>query len=241
MSSVDHPNVAKLVETFQDSKHAHLVVELCKGGDLLSRMVAYGGSLSEKRSAMVLQQILRGTRYLHQSSIAHRDLKPANVLFAHDGPVDGNTVKIIDFGLARKCAAGQLLATTVGTPLFVAPEVLAGMGYDKQCDTWSIGITAHVLLCGYPPFTGGSDRSVLSKVARGCFNFVPKHWAHISSNARALVSRLLCADPQRRPTASLALGDFWLKCQADAETAILPYRLANPLAGFKEILSGYLC
>eukprot|EP00959_Pyramimonas_sp_CCMP1952_P462287 9482997-Pyramimonas_sp.AAC.1 len=66
-------------------------------------------------------------------------LKPENVLFANDAPVPGNTVKIIDFGLAHPCAEGQVLATKVGTALYVAPEVLSGRGYDKQCDNWSIG------------------------------------------------------------------------------------------------------
>jgi calcium-dependent protein kinase len=182
---------------------------------------------------MVLQQVFRGTLYLHQCSLAHRDLKPENLLFANDAPVHGNTVKIIDFGLARTCTEGQVLETKVGTPIYVAPEVLAGRGYDKQCDIWSIGITAHVLLCGYPPFRGRSDESVLRKVARGRFDFVPKHWARVSSNGRALVSRLLSIDPQRRPTASLALGDDWLKYGADAERTIIPCSLVENLRRFK--------
>jgi len=233
MGSADHPNIAKLMETFQDGKYTYLVMELCRGGDLLSRMVACGGSLSEEYAAMVLQQIFRGTLYLHQCSIAHRDLKPGNLLFANDGPVRGNTLKIIDFGLARKFAAGEMLATKVGTPSFVAPEVLAGTGYDEQCDTWSIGVTAHVLLCGYPPFTGGSDQSVLKKVSRGRFSFVPRHWAPVSPNARALVSKLLCKDPQRRPTASLALSDDWLRCWADAERGTIPCGLVESLRRFR--------
>jgi calcium-dependent protein kinase len=233
MSSVDHPNIVKLVETFQDSRNTYLVVELCRGGELLSRMVAYGGSLSEQHASMVLQQIFRGTLYLHQCSIAHRDLKPENLLFASDAPVHGNTVKIIDFGFARTCTEGQVLTTKVGTPIFVAPEVLTGRGYGKQCDNWSIGIIAHVLLCGYPPFRGSSDQSVLRKVARGRFDFLPKHWARVSSNARALVSRLLSIDPQRRPTASLALGDDWLKYEADAEGAIISCGLVENLRRFK--------
>ncbi|CAK0804954.1 unnamed protein product [Prorocentrum cordatum] len=219
MNAVDHPNIVKLVETFQDSRNTYLVVELCRGGDLLSRMVAYGGSFSEQNTAMVLQQIFRGTLYLHQCSIAHRDLKPDNLLFANDVPVHGNTVKIIDFGLARTCNEGQILMTKVGTPIYVAPEVLAGRGYDKQCDNWSTGIVAHVLLCGYPPFRGRSDESILRKVARGRIDFVPKHWARVSPSAQALVSRLLSPDPWRRPTAALALRDDWLRhgAEADAE------------------------
>ncbi|CAK0804955.1 unnamed protein product [Prorocentrum cordatum] len=233
MNAVDHPNIVKLVETFQDSRNTYLVVELCRGGDLLSRMVAYGGSFSEQNTAMVLQQIFRGTLYLHQCSIAHRDLKPDNLLFANDVPVHGNTVKIIDFGLARTCNEGQILMTKVGTPIYVAPEVLAGRGYDKQCDNWSTGIVAHVLLCGYPPFRGRSDESILRKVARGRIDFVPKHWARVSPSAQALVSRLLSPDPWRRPTAALALRDDWLRhgAEADAERAILAARTREVSGG----------
>ncbi|CAK0811599.1 unnamed protein product, partial [Prorocentrum cordatum] len=233
MRSVDHPNVVKLLESFQDGRCTYLVVELCRGGHVLSRSMTKGRPFSERKAAVVLQQILRGTLYLHSRSIAHRDLKPDNLLFSSDAPVPDNTVKIIDFGLARQFAAGEVLMTTVGSPAYVAPEVLRGKGYDSQCDIWSLGVTAYLLACGQLPFSGKTQQDVLDRVAEGRPAFRPLHWRRVSARARLFVSGLLCSDPRARPAAAQALADAWLAPEAGEEAAGMPRDLLENLRRFK--------
>jgi len=231
MRSIDHPNIVKLVESFQDDESTYLVVELCQGGHLLSHLMTQGESFSEQK--MVLQQILRGTQYLHTHSIIHRDLKPENVLFSSGGPVSDNTVKIIDFGLSRKFVAGETIKTMVGSPVYAAPEVLNSNGYGSQCDVWSIGVIAYVLACGNLPFRGDTQRSLLDKVAEGRPVFLPSEWRQVSVQTRLFVSSLLYKNPRRRPTAAKALADVWLASRAGPEAASLPGGLVENLRRFK--------
>ncbi|CAK0844258.1 unnamed protein product [Prorocentrum cordatum] len=233
MRSLDHPNIVKLVESFQDRRNMHLVVELCTGGQLLSGVVTKGELFSEQKMAAVLQQILRGTLYLHSCWIAHRDLKPENLLLSSDAATKDTAVKIIDFGLARRFAAGEVLKTMVGSPVYVAPEVLNGKGYDSQCDIWSIGGTAFVLACGHVPFTGKTEKSVLDKVARGIPCFLPAHWRRVPAHAKAFVQTLLTKSPERRPTAALALADEWLTAAAGPGARGLPRGFVENLRRFK--------
>jgi len=232
MRSIDHPNVVKLMESFQDRRCTYLVVELCKGGQLLSHCMTEGKPFSEQKTALVLQQILRGTLYLHTHSIVHRDLKPDNLLFSSDAPASDNAVKIIDFGLARKFAVGDKLKTMVGSPVYVAPEVLNGKGYDSKVDIWSLGATAYVLACGHLPFRGHTTQSVLDKVAEGRVSFWPPHWKKASAQTKLFVSSLLCRDPESRPTAAQALSHAWLASQASPEAASLPCDVVANLRKF---------
>jgi calcium-dependent protein kinase len=231
MRSIDHPNIVKLVESFQRDESTYLVVELCQGGQLLSHLMAKGELLSEQK--VVIQQILRGTQYLHTHSIIHRDLKPENVLFSSDAPVPENTVKIIDFGLARRFVTGEMIKTVVGSPVYVAPEVLNGKGYGSQCDIWSVGVIAYVLACGNLPFRGNTQQSLLGKVVEGRPVFLPSEWRQVSVQTRLFVSSLLCKNPRRRPTAAKALADAWLTSKAGPEAASLPGDLVENLRRFK--------
>jgi calcium-dependent protein kinase len=231
MRSMDHPNIVKLVESFQDDESTYLIVELCQGGHLLSHCMTQGGSFSEQK--MVLQQILRGTQYLHTHSIIHRDLKPENVLFSSGGPVSDNTVKIIDFGLSRKFVTGETIKSMVGSPVYAAPEVLNGKGYGSQCDVWSIGVIAYVLACGNLPFRGNTQKDLLDKVVEGRPVFLPSEWRQVSVQTRLFVSSLLYKNPRRRPTAAKALADVWLASKAGPDAASLPGGLVENLRRFK--------
>jgi calcium-dependent protein kinase len=97
--------------------------------------------------------------YCHSNGIVHRDLKPENILF--DSNKDNPTLKIIDFGCSAKLNRnGEKLNRRIGTPFYVAPEVLAA-NYNEKCDIWSIGVILYILLCGYPPFSGKNELDVL--------------------------------------------------------------------------------
>merc|ERR1719387_420514 len=123
-SGLDHPNIVKIFETFEDPKSFYLVLELCAGGDLLSR-VAAEPSFTESLCATLMQQMLRAINYLHQNDIAFRDLKPENWLFLDQTPIETTPLKLVDFGEAMKKKNGTM-SMRAGKAMFTAPEVLTG-------------------------------------------------------------------------------------------------------------------
>merc|ERR1719160_91288 len=123
MKMMDHPNIIKLFESFEDNRNIYLVMELCSGGELFDRIIE-AGHFSEVQAAILMQQIIRGIFYMHESKVCHRDLKPENFLFLNKDAIDKSILKIIDFGLSCKFEADQVLTTKAGTPYYVAPQVL---------------------------------------------------------------------------------------------------------------------
>merc|ERR1719190_194718 len=112
MKMMDHPNIIKLYETFEDHRNIYLVMEICAGGELFDRIIE-SGHFTEVQAASLMQQIIRAIYYMHENHVCHRDLKPENFLFQSKDPIDksSNLVKIIDFGLSCKFEAGQVLTT----------------------------------------------------------------------------------------------------------------------------------
>merc|ERR1712151_363364 len=196
-------------ETFEDTKNVYLVMELCGGGELFDRIVT-AGHFTETWAACVMQQIFRSIFYIHESGVVHRDLKPENFLRLNKGPIDKNVVKIIDFGLSTRWTPGQILTTKVGTPYYVAPQVLNG-SYDNLCDLWSCGVIMFILLVVYPPFAGQTDNEVFAKVRLGNVTFDKADWRCISNDAQDLVKYLLKVRPRERCTAEQALNHIWIK------------------------------
>jgi len=209
MKVLDHPNIIKLYENFEDHRNIYLVMELCSGGELFDR-IADADHFTEVQAAVVMQQIFKAIHYMHLSLIAHRDLKPENFLLQRAGPIENCIIKVIDFGLSTRFHTGQILTTKAGTPYYVAPEVLAGK-YDQLCDTWSCGVIQFVLLCGYPPFWGDSDSAVLQKVRKAKFSFDDDDWKYISEDAKNLIRELLKLDVKERYTAEKTLDHPWIK------------------------------
>eukprot|EP00820_Chromera_velia_P024332 Cvel_32861.t1-p1 / transcript=Cvel_32861.t1 / gene=Cvel_32861 / organism=Chromera_velia_CCMP2878 / gene_product=Calcium-dependent protein kinase 2, putative / transcript_product=Calcium-dependent protein kinase 2, putative / location=Cvel_scaffold5206:3376-5449(+) / protein_length=404 / sequence_SO=supercontig / SO=protein_coding / is_pseudo=false len=160
MKSLDHPNIVRLYETFEDQADIYLVMEYCAGGELFDRLLA-SGSFSELDACRLMNQILAGVAYCHKLRVVHRDLKPENFLFLLKDP--NSPIKLIDFGLASRYTPGQLLRTRAGTPYYVSPQVLEGR-YGPECDVWSAGVMMYILLCGYPPFNGPTDTEIMERV-----------------------------------------------------------------------------
>ena len=135
-----------------------------------------------------------------------RDLKPENILRTATG-ADYN-LKMIDFGLSTVVAPGNRETGRVGTPYYIAPEVLA-KDYDKSCDMWSMGVILFILLCGYPPFWGDVDRKIFARIKKGQYSMVGPQWENVSDAAKNLVKKLLCPEDQRL-TVEAALDDVWV-------------------------------
>merc|ERR1719454_1899130 len=232
MKMMDHPNIIKLFETFEDHRNIYLVMELCSGGELFDRIIE-SGHFTEVQAAILMQQMIRAIYYMHENHVCHRDLKPENFLFMTKDPIEKCLLKIIDFGLSCKFEQNQVLTTKAGTPYYVAPQVLAGK-YDQLSDLWSCGVIMYVMLCGYPPFFGETDAEVLSKVRLGNFSFNAADWKNVSEDAKNLIRMLLKMNPRDRYTAEQALNHEWIKNKAPkAATVNLQNKFVENLRTFR--------
>lgn len=133
-------------------------------------------------------QILSALRYLHGRGIAHCDLKPENVLLS-DFHSNFPQTKLCDFGYARFIGDAQFRKTIVGTPAYLAPEVLKKQGYNKSLDMWSVGVIIYVTLSGTFPFNEGEEIS--EQIQNASFMFPSEPWKHISNDAINLIQNLL--------------------------------------------------
>ncbi|CAG9317475.1 unnamed protein product [Blepharisma stoltei] len=206
LRALDHPNVLKLYEFYQDEKNYYLITELCNGGELFDRIIN-NGSFSEAVAAEYMRQILSVLAYCHERNIVHRDLKPENFLL--DTPEPDANLKVIDFGTAQFFTPGVQLTQKFGTPYYIAPEVLK-KSYDERCDIWSAGVNMYIFLAGYPPFGGNTDEQILRRVAAGRYSYPSPEWDNISFEAKDLISKMLTFEPQRRISAREALNHPWM-------------------------------
>jgi calcium-dependent protein kinase len=138
----------------------------------------------------------------------HRDLKLENFLFEDDSP--DSQLKLIDFGLSQYFKPKEMMHNSVGTPYYVAPEVLEGR-YDAKCDIWSIGVITYMLLSGSPPFYGNNDADTLYAVKLGRWSFDEQVSKNVSENAKDFVTKCLTRRPNARPSAQEAMKHKWFK------------------------------
>jgi len=218
--NLDHPNLIKTYAAYEDAKYIHIVTELCTGGELLEKIFSKA-RYKEKGAAKVMRQILLAVNHLHENGICHRDLKPENFLFATKEK--GADLKLIDFGLANKFGSkfDTRMNTVVGTPYYIAPEVLTGQ-YGFQCDIWSVGVIMYMLLSGKPPFEGRSSNEIFKKILTNGPKFKARVWDEVSAEAKQLITVMLSRVPTSRPTASDILKSHWFYSTAGAVIKVEP-------------------
>jgi len=206
LKHLDHPNICRLHESFEDEKHIHIVMEYIKGRELYDEVLAQG-HLDESSAVYIMSQIFSALQYCHQRRIMHRDLKPENVMVQRASdrtptartpktPLSrsgGSVIKVIDFGLATLCTAGLRQSTVLGTEHYIAPEVMRG-NYDCPADVWSAGVIFHTLLVGQPP----SDR---------CIGMQDGLWSGISEGSKKLIVGVLEVKETARLSAKGALAE----------------------------------
>ncbi|GFS36657.1 calcium-dependent protein kinase 2 [Actinidia rufa] len=148
----EHATVVRIKGTYEDNVFVHLVMELCAGGELFDRIVQKG-HYSERKAAQLIKTIVGVVEACHSLGVMHRDLKPENFLF--DSSDEDAKLKATDFGLSIFYKPGQYFSDVVGSPYYVAPEVLHKY-YGPEIDVWSAGVILYILLSGVPPFWAGS-------------------------------------------------------------------------------------
>jgi len=209
-TSVTHEHLVQTFDVFENSSHIFMVMDFCAGGPLY-KVLAMQAKFTEAEAADAMTQIILGVKYLHDHGVVHRDLKPENVLCTHSTfPLQ---CKLADFGLARALDAGDkddshdyFERSCVGTPAFVAPEVLRKEPYGPPVDMWSCGVILWNMLTGKYPFYGKTKQETLDQVLDGRYKMEGRVWDPISQEAKSLIKSLLRTDPKRRLTAVAALN-----------------------------------
>ncbi|XP_045793594.1 CDPK-related kinase 7-like [Trifolium pratense] len=202
-----HKNLVQFYEAYEDDENVYVVMELCKGGELLDKILSRGGKYSEEDARVVLIQILSVVAYCHLQGVVHRDLKPENFLFSSED--ENSALKAIDFGLSDYVKPDERLNDIVGSAYYVAPEVLH-RSYGTEADMWSIGVIAYILLCGSRPFWARTESGIFRAVLKADPSFDEAPWPSLSADAKDFVKRLLNKDYRKRLTAAQALGHPWL-------------------------------
>ncbi|KAF5792745.1 putative protein kinase CAMK-CDPK family [Helianthus annuus] len=213
----EHPNIVKLRATYEDHEAVHLVMELCEGGELFDRIVARG-HYSERAAAGIAKTVAEVVKMCHENGVIHRDLKPENFLFANKK--ENSALKAIDFGLSVFFKPGQRFSEIVGSPYYMAPEVLK-RNYGPEVDIWSAGVILYILLCGVPPFWAETEQGVALAILRGVIDFKREPWPQISENAKSLVKQMLEPDPKKRLTAQQVLEHPWIQNEKKASNVPL--------------------
>ena len=226
MSKCDHPNIVKLIEIYENGPRYELIMEECIGGTLFTRLTDkiedYGETFSEKEAAQIFKQIISAINYCHIQGIVHRDLKMENVLFIEKDKKNFD-IKIIDFGLSQYAQyhlvnlmdliSSEKIKTinmnlSVGTPHYIAPEVIKGK-YNQKCDIWSAGVILYAILSGKFPFNGKTDKEIYKAILKSSYDLTKSPWDTISNEAKDLIKNMLC-DEDKRFSSEKILTHPWL-------------------------------
>ena len=224
MIKLDHPNIIKLYEYYENDKKIYLIMELCTGGELFDRIVENtenGIQFTEKQAANLFRQMMNAINYCHKNGIVHRDLKPENLLYLSK---DKNSpIKVIDFGMSKRFTPEKFMSEKVGTAYYISPEVLQGK-YDEKCDIWSAGVILYIIICGYPCFNGEDDDEIFAAIQKGKIQFPSPEWDDISEDAKNLIKKM-CCPPDKRLTAEQVLQETWVKDNApNSNKTLLPMK-----------------
>lgn len=207
---IDHPNIVKIYEYFEDKIYYYVLTEFISGGELYDTIIKFN-DFSEYKACYIMHQIISAVYYLHSKNILHRDLKPENILIeSHEKTYnqDQFNVKLIDFGTSNYFCIDKKFSLKIGTPYYIAPEVI-NQKYNEKCDLWSCGVIMYVLLTGHPPFVGHSKHEIFSNVLKNKLNFSGKEFEGFSKTSIEFLTKLLTFNYEERISADQAINHEW--------------------------------
>ena len=219
LKKLDHPNIIKFYETYDDGKYVHFVMEYYAGGDLFERLESPNEPMiTEDQVKTIMHKLIKTVLYMHKKNIVHRDLKLENILL--NGPTFDADIKIIDFGLSTFINENEMLNlhSKVGTPLYVAPEVHDGI-YKFECDVWSLGVILYFLLATEPPFLAANLKDTYALAKAGIVEFNEEIWKFYSDEAKDLILKMLKVQINERITLKKALLHPWFKTKINSKMA----------------------
>uniref|UniRef100_A0A8C9W589 Serine/threonine-protein kinase n=1 Tax=Scleropages formosus TaxID=113540 RepID=A0A8C9W589_SCLFO len=207
LQSLRHLGIVNLECMFETPEKVFVVMEKLHGDMLEMILSSEKGRLPERLTKFLITQILAALRHLHFKNIVHCDLKPENVLLASAEPFP--QVKLCDFGFARIIGEKSFRRSVVGTPAYLAPEVLLNQGYNRSLDMWSVGVIMYVSLSGTFPFN--EDEDINDQIHNAAFMYPPNPWKHISPEAIDLINNLLQVKMRKRYSVDKSLSHSWLQ------------------------------
>jgi NIMA (never in mitosis gene a)-related kinase 1/4/5 len=193
LKKLDHENVVKLYDFFENQTKLNIILEFAENGTLSDLIRKYDKNFrkfNETEVKNVIVSIAKGLDHLHQNKIIHRDIKPENILVTKD-----NIYKISDFGVSRLDNKTKMINTSIGTPYYMAPELIKGRQYNNEVDCWALGCIFYELFTFKPPFDG-NNLYVLS--ARICRGYISLH--QIPLDYRTIIRNLLNINNLKRST-----------------------------------------
>jgi len=204
LKGMDHPNIVKAHEVYTYKRKIYLVLELCSGGDLYTRL-----PYTEKQAAGIVGKLVSAVKYMHDHGIVHRDLKFENIMFENGD--DNAEIKVIDFGLSKKFVDKNMgpMHDGVGTLYSMSPQVLMGV-YTSQADMWSVGVITYMLLSSHRPFYHRRAAVMKDRIMRADYNFSKDYWNVVSDEGKDMIHELLVVNPKLRMNADEALQHTWL-------------------------------
>lgn len=207
LQKVSNHGVVDFQQMLETPDRIFVVMEKLKGDMLEMILSSERGRLSERITQFLVGQILVALRYLHNLNIVHCDLKPENILLTSNS--DYPQVKLCDFGFARIIGEKSFRRSVVGTPAYLAPEVLRNKGFNRSLDMWSVGVIVYVSLSGTFPFN--EDEDIHDQIQNAEFMYPPNPWKEISENAIEFINGLLQVKMSKRFTVSKALSHIWMQ------------------------------
>ncbi|XP_067577073.1 serine/threonine-protein kinase D2 isoform X1 [Pseudorca crassidens] len=207
LQSLRHPGIVNLECMFETPEKVFVVMEKLHGDMLEMILSSEKGRLPERLTKFLITQILVALRHLHFKNIVHCDLKPENVLLASADPFP--QVKLCDFGFARIIGEKSFRRSVVGTPAYLAPEVLLNQGYNRSLDMWSVGVIMYVSLSGTFPFN--EDEDIKDQIQNAAFMYPACPWSCISAGAIDLINNLLQVKMRKRYSVDKSLSHPWLQ------------------------------
>ncbi|ETK93919.1 NEK/NEK1 protein kinase [Phytophthora nicotianae CJ01A1] len=208
MKKLRHPNLIRLLASVVGPpplRQQFIVMEYCSGGDLQTYIKTNGrqkSCLDEDAIWYWFVQLALGLHHMHQQRVLHRDLKTANIFLSHAG-----YLVLGDFGIARTLRNDDMATTMIGTPLYMAPEVLDGKEYSFSSDVWALGCVLYELCTGKPPFTANNAAQLVNKICHVDYVPIQKGGSLKTSRLPTLVASMLNARPDLRPSVDQLLHD----------------------------------
>ncbi|KAM4874652.1 serine/threonine-protein kinase 17A [Thomomys bottae] len=205
----DNPWVINLHEVYETPSEMILVLEYAAGGEIFDQCVAdRDDAFKEKDVQRLMRQILEGVHFLHTHDVVHLDLKPQNILLTSESPL--GDIKIVDFGLSRIMKSSEELREIMGTPEYVAPEILSYDPISMATDMWSIGVLTYVMLTGISPFLGDDKQETFLNISQMNLSYSEEEFDGVSESAIDFIKKLLIRKPEDRSTAEECLKHPWL-------------------------------